>query len=286
MPQPIISPLYKRVFQWVSGTHIGLLLFALVLSLVSCEEEIKAVQSASLPPPPPEPLAVNQRDPSERIQKPLDLDLSTLILMPEEALKASRPRPKPPEPKPEPPKPEPEPEPKPEPKPPEPEPEPEPEPKPEPARISYEEFVKKFGRPEPTSRPPRPRPAEPVPVPDIRVDSSAFDNLLAASDRSLAAGMSAAEQRVLMTYGEALVARLNAAWIRPPSLAGRDLHADVSFRLGRDGTLSGARIVRSSGNALFDDSILQVFRTVRRVQRPPAQAVRTYEITFRNRVSP
>ena len=91
---------------------------------------------------------------------------------------------------------------------------------------------------------------------------------------------------MIATYGEALVARLNAAWIRPPSLSGRELRAVASFRVNRDGTLSNARIVRSSGNSLFDQSVLQVFRTVTRVDRPPAQAVRTYEIPFRNTIAP
>ncbi len=271
-----MSPLYKKMLKWVSGTHAGLLLLGLTISLVSCEEEIKAVQMAVVPPPPPPPASENPQREAERDRSSLDIDLTTLILMPEEALRASRPKPNP-EPKPKP-------EPKPEPKPPPPE--PKPEPKPEAQRISFEDFVRKHGRPEPTRRTPPPAPqANPVEVPEIRVDTSSLDNLLAASDRNLAAGLSAAEQRVIVSYGEALVARLNAAWIRPPSLAGRDLRADVSFRVNRDGTLTNARIVRSSGNSLFDDSILAVFRSVRTVDRPPAQAARSYEITFRNIVS-
>jgi len=270
-----MSPLYKKVSQWVGGTHLSLILLALVVSLVSCEEEVETLTSLQPPPPSPDPQVEpeQEEEPMDR-RLAMDLDYTNLILLPEAALNARRHKPS------EDPLPEPKPEPE-----PEPDPEPEPEPEPAPERMTYEEHVERFGRPQPREQQTAP-PPRPVEVPDIRVDHSDLNNILTESQSDRVASLSQAQQRAVLSYGDALSARLNAAWLRPPSLSGRNLSATVSFRVTRSGQLVDARIVRSSGQALFDRSILEVFRTIGRVDPPPAQAARPYQIVFRNTLQP
>jgi len=267
----MITPLYKKVFKWVGGSHLGLVMLALTASLVSCEEEFKVLESVTLPaaetPPPPQREEREEQPRDQRLA--MDLDYANLILLPEEALKVRRNTSK-----------------KAEPKPPEPEPpEPQPEPEPEPARASYEEFIRLHGRPEPRAPRPTPTPRS-VDVPEIRVDHSELNQILTASQSDLVASMSQSEQRAILSYGQALSARLDAAWIRPPSLSGQNLATSVSFRVTRSGELVDVRIVRSSGQSMFDDSVREVFRTVGRADPPPPQAARTYQIDFKNILRP
>ena len=57
--------------------------------------------------------------------------------------------------------------------------------------------------------------------------------------------------------------------------------AEVEFRLGRDGSLIAARIIRSSGDPAFDAALLAVYRQVRARGFTPAEIGLTYSLTFR-----
>jgi colicin import membrane protein len=58
------------------------------------------------------------------------------------------------------------------------------------------------------------------------------------------------------------------------------LNAEVSFTVAANGAISGVRIVRSSGNAEFDQSVLEAFGRVRMPARPDGKSdVKT--LTFR-----
>lgn len=55
----------------------------------------------------------------------------------------------------------------------------------------------------------------------------------------------------------------------------------VEFVLRADGTLGDVRVISSSGNAVFDASVVAAFRRVRRLGAPPASQVGLNQVTFR-----
>ena len=55
----------------------------------------------------------------------------------------------------------------------------------------------------------------------------------------------------------------------------------VEFVLRPDGTLGDVRVISSSGNAVFDASVVAAFRRVRGLGVPPASKVGLNQVTFR-----
>lgn len=69
-----------------------------------------------------------------------------------------------------------------------------------------------------------------------------------------------------------------------PKAMEREISAQVSMRIMRDGTLQDIRVVRSSGSSAHDDLALEALRTLRRVAPLPDEFNRpsqVVEITFR-----
>jgi colicin import membrane protein len=59
------------------------------------------------------------------------------------------------------------------------------------------------------------------------------------------------------------------------------LSAEAEFTLAANGVLTGVRIVRSSGNADFDASVLEAFARVRSIGPRPDSKTGTHRLTFR-----
>jgi TonB family protein len=78
-----------------------------------------------------------------------------------------------------------------------------------------------------------------------------------------------------------LVQRLRESHQQPPGLSDL-LNAGVEFTIAANGNISGVRIVRSSGNAAFDQSVLEAFFRVRMPARPDGKTD-SQRLTFRIR---
>ena len=91
----------------------------------------------------------------------------------------------------------------------------------------------------------------------------------------------AADSSALDAYFSSLFARLRENHEAPDGLSDQ-LSAEVRFTLGADGSVSGVRIIRGSGNAAFDQSVLDAFS---RLRMPPRPDRKTDEVrlTFRIR---
>lgn len=76
-----------------------------------------------------------------------------------------------------------------------------------------------------------------------------------------------AEAGAMDRYFSELITRLRASHEKPDGLSDL-LNAEVEFTVTAGGTVSGVRIVRSSGNADFDRSVLEAFGRVRMSARP------------------
>jgi colicin import membrane protein len=81
-------------------------------------------------------------------------------------------------------------------------------------------------------------------------------------------------------YIAMLIQRLREAHQKPDGLSDL-LQAKVEFRLNPNGTISGVNIVKSSGNAEFDASVLAAFRKVHLPTPPANLKTDIYYVTFK-----
>ena len=144
-------------------------------------------------------------------------------------------------------------------------------------KLSYEEFVKKHGKPEPTKTPPRTQSKVP------RVDTSKITaSRPTTGERGRA--QSREEADAMTVYLAALRDRLKDAHDETkPAGLGDTVSADVSFVLGANGEISNIRIVRSSGHPEFDQSVLEAFRRITWPGARPDRRTETMRLTFRMR---
>ena len=81
-------------------------------------------------------------------------------------------------------------------------------------------------------------------------------------------------------YLSRLLAKLRAAHQKPAGLdAGLRVRVEFSFRA--DGSLTGVRLLESSGDQEFDESVLAAFRKVTGLGVPPKALGQTNRVTFR-----
>ena len=76
-----------------------------------------------------------------------------------------------------------------------------------------------------------------------------------------------AEADAMDAYFSMLIQRLRDSHEKPGGLSDL-LNAEVQFTVAANGVISGVRILRSSGNAEFDQSVLEAFARVRMPARP------------------
>ncbi len=91
--------------------------------------------------------------------------------------------------------------------------------------------------------------------------------------------LSRAEANAMDAYFALLMQRLRENHQKPAGLSDL-LTAQVAFTMAADGAISGVRIVASSGNAAFDQSVLEAFTRVKMPARPDKKT-EGYRITFR-----
>jgi len=94
--------------------------------------------------------------------------------------------------------------------------------------------------------------------------------------------LSVAEQNLLDSYFAFLKQRIKAAHVPPPG-TGDKLTTIVQFMCAADGSLSSMKVVRSSGNSEFDESVIEAFRRVRSIGRRPDGKSDELELEFNAR---
>jgi TonB family protein len=109
-----------------------------------------------------------------------------------------------------------------------------------------------------------------------------IDEVLATARPGTAQSMPAVDGSQVASYWERLVAQLRAVHEKP---AGLDdgLQTRVEFTIRADGTVGDVRILKSSGNEVFDASVVAAFRRLGGLGVPPAGSTGTQQITFRTR---
>jgi colicin import membrane protein len=92
--------------------------------------------------------------------------------------------------------------------------------------------------------------------------------------------LTAAQRTELEGYIARLVTALRQNHEKPPGLSDL-LSTDVEFLIAADGTISRVHVVRSSGNAAFDESCIEAFARMGSVGPKPDGKSDTWVLTFR-----
>lgn len=143
--------------------------------------------------------------------------------------------------------------------------------------MSYEEFRKK----NPVQKTTAPAPPRVVRAP--QVDTAKITGSRAVSGERGKAS-TATDVRDQRTYEARLVAMLREAHeVTKPAGLGDTVSADAIFFLTADGQIRNVEIVRSSGNAEFDQSVLAAFRRMTWPGPRPDKRSDTLRVTFRMR---
>lgn len=173
----------------------------------------------------------------------------------------------------------PEPQPEPEPAPaPQPKPAPKPNPTPKPKqqeRISYKDFLKK----NPEKRNPKPQRQRTAPR-KVKVGSvkASFSNINRIANISASATTGAAMKNELAAYAQYIHSMAKRNWAPPQDLY-EELETEISFVVSKSGVISAFRIIRSSGNSAFDNSVATTFKSIS-LMPPPDKQQHTITLTF------
>ena len=90
--------------------------------------------------------------------------------------------------------------------------------------------------------------------------------------------------QILDGYQKYLYRTINAKWVKPQSShshLGSGLYVTVEFTVLKNGSIQSVQVLESSGNRLFDQSVLSVFKTIKRFNAPPDNQSRRFKMTFR-----
>lgn len=254
------------------GAYCSIALHAAVALAAIVAVFVKTVLKTDEQPQPPVVFDIVEPSPQpEPEPAPAPAPQETQITQPkiEEIKKLDIPEPQPePEPAPEP---EPEPAPAPQPKP---APKPNPTPKPK-QQISYKDFLKK----NPEKRNPKPQRQRTTPR-KVNVGSvkSSFSNINQIANISASATTGAAMKNELAAYAQYIHSMAKRNWVPPQDLY-EELETEISFVVSKSGVISAFRIIRSSGNSAFDNSVATTFKSIS-LMPPPDKQQHTITLTF------
>jgi len=98
-----------------------------------------------------------------------------------------------------------------------------------------------------------------------------LDGVVGATGSAPGAGgraLSVAERAQLDAYLATLAERIKQAHVKPEGVS-MELVTRVEYYVGADGKIGAVKIIKSSGNRAFDDSVLKAFRSVRSIGDRP-----------------
>lgn len=85
---------------------------------------------------------------------------------------------------------------------------------------------------------------------------------------------------ILGTYQQSLVSRIRPFWEYPGRADRKNPQAVARITIAKDGTILGAKIEKSSGDAAFDGSVLKAIRDAERVEPPPTPQLMDITLGF------
>lgn len=85
---------------------------------------------------------------------------------------------------------------------------------------------------------------------------------------------------IVGTYQQSLVSRIRPFWEYPGRADRKNPQAVARITIAKDGTILGAKIEKSSGDAAFDGSVLKAIRDTERVEPPPTPQLMDITLGF------
>ena len=110
----------------------------------------------------------------------------------------------------------------------------------------------------------------------VYANSSNLDSLVKIS---ASATTGAAMKNELAAYTQYINMTAKRNWVSPQDVYD-PLEAEISFKISKHGAISDVRILKSSGNAAFDNSVVATFKTIS-LMPPPDKQPHTVTLTFR-----
>lgn len=142
--------------------------------------------------------------------------------------------------------------------------------------MSYEEFVKLHGKPQPrptTSRTPVPTRSPAAP----RIDTRFATTVSGASRSGSLSGSPDAERTDVTLYLARLYDAIRNAW-QSPGPAERTV--SVNFDIAPNGRISNIHVVKSSGDAAYDQSVVAAIRAVGSIGPTPGGVTLERNLNF------
>jgi len=115
-------------------------------------------------------------------------------------------------------------------------------------------------------------------------DASILSQLTKMEASSPSAQTEPAGKASTSDYIASLRARLQAAYESPPGLNDPSLSALVQITIDADGRVTARKLVRSSGNAAYDEAVVEALARVTSVDPPPGGA-QTFPFNFQNNMT-
>ena len=137
--------------------------------------------------------------------------------------------------------------------------------------MDYEQFLKENAKTKPeTSVPKTQTQVKPLPKFQVQPTQQAEVKPSHALDTS-------ARQK----YGQYVFRQISAQWNKPSANSGKNLSVKVQFVVLSNGRIQSVKIIESSGNANFDQSILNVFKAIAQFKPTPNGQNETFVMNFK-----
>ena len=138
-------------------------------------------------------------------------------------------------------------------------------------RMNYKQFLKENAKTKPeTLVSKKQTQVKPLPKFQVQPNQQVEVKLSQALDTS-------ARQK----YGQYVFRQISAQWNKPSANSGKNLSVKVQFVVLSNGRIQSVKIVESSDNANFDQSILNVFKAIAQFKPTPTGQNETFVMNFK-----
>lgn len=153
-------------------------------------------------------------------------------------------------------------------------------------KVTYDDFAKKKGLDKPQSKPAAQKSKT---IDSQKVKSELADVLkpkgssqgtvTGKGHKAIAQGP-VIDSSVLARFNAELRSKIDAVWLKPHIDTAHECITIVEFSVAPNGLLSQVKIVKSSGQPLFDRSVLDAFARLKNAGKPPHKEGGVYRLSF------
>ena len=134
--------------------------------------------------------------------------------------------------------------------------------------VSYDEFIKKQGKP-------KERPIvtdkKNITTPKISTENIRQSLIKVSKEET---------SEVDYIYISEIKQMIDNLWEQPSGIANKHLLTEIKFQIKSNGIINDPQIIKSSGNSLFDASIMQAFSKIRKLPNPPYNRDYEFKLAF------